>query len=316
MDEPITASPQTPAGPAKDSRPGRGIPLWVIAVGVLTPVAFRFPHINPVLDFVLPAASVFIGAFVAQSSKTFFDASHEGTVPETAEFPNMRGASRGSIVVGVVGLITWFFPLVGVPIAAVGLFVSRSCRVSRQRKLALVGHFLSLASLVAALLNAYYGGREQAMFGPDQLLVGLAAGRVEDFFTPSPFAAADAELQQHPTWIDPVTGLTWARKDNGAKVNWNQADNYCRNLNLAGYSDWRLPTIDELESIDDQPVHHDGSWHTKGGIRLTGAWGWAWSSSADSGSKEVWTYGFQGGGRLRITPGSGELALCVRGSRE
>ncbi len=31
--------------------------------------------------------------------------------------------------------------------------------------------------------------------------------------------------------------------------NWSDAEEYCQNLNLANYSDWRLPTLDELWTI-------------------------------------------------------------------
>ena len=31
--------------------------------------------------------------------------------------------------------------------------------------------------------------------------------------------------------------------------NWSDAEEYCQNLNLANYTDWRLPTLDELWSI-------------------------------------------------------------------
>lgn len=41
------------------------------------------------------------------------------------------------------------------------------------------------------------------------------------------------------------------------------AMNYCRSLNYGGYSDWRLPTADELSSVHHEPenpfVYHRGS---------------------------------------------------------
>lgn len=50
---------------------------------------------------------------------------------------------------------------------------------------------------------------------------------------------------------DNITKLQW--QDNEAtstiKVDWNTATKTCKNLNLGGYTDWRLPTIEELESI-------------------------------------------------------------------
>jgi DNA-binding winged helix-turn-helix (wHTH) protein len=44
-----------------------------------------------------------------------------------------------------------------------------------------------------------------------------------------------------PTWRDPQTGLVWARRDNGKDVDRQQAIDYCRNLELGGRKDWRLP---------------------------------------------------------------------------
>jgi hypothetical protein len=54
-----------------------------------------------------------------------------------------------------------------------------------------------------------------------------------------------------PTWTDPATGLMWSGNDSGDVVNWNEAVGYCRNLSLAGHSDWRLPSIEELQAIFD-----------------------------------------------------------------
>jgi murein DD-endopeptidase MepM/ murein hydrolase activator NlpD len=49
--------------------------------------------------------------------------------------------------------------------------------------------------------------------------------------------------------IDHVTGLTWQRHDDGIKRTWTEAMDYCENLTLDGYSDWRLPQKKELQSI-------------------------------------------------------------------
>lgn len=43
-------------------------------------------------------------------------------------------------------------------------------------------------------------------------------------------------------------GLHWSNKA-PRSMNWNDALNYCENLSESGYSDWRLPNIDELKTI-------------------------------------------------------------------
>jgi|SRR5450432_3457987 len=48
------------------------------------------------------------------------------------------------------------------------------------------------------------------------------------------------EAQARGYWTDPSTGLVWAGKDNGKDVNWKNAVKYCRDLRLAGYSNWSL----------------------------------------------------------------------------
>ena len=60
------------------------------------------------------------------------------------------------------------------------------------------------------------------------------------------------ETQVRGYWVDPSTGVMWARKDNGRDVSWKGAVKYCRNLRLAGYSDWRLATLAELRAIYDR----------------------------------------------------------------
>lgn len=117
---------------------------------------------------------------------------------------------------------------------------------------------------------------------------------------------------QQPTWTDPVTGLMWAKTDNGSDINWQQAANYCQNLTMGGYSDWRLPTIDELAGIYDQTQNVDGK-HIKGGIHMTASA--AWSNSAGDASGEAWNFFFNNGSRysnqLAFLPAR---ALCMRRS--
>src|ERR1700722_9904223 len=65
---------------------------------------------------------------------------------------------------------------------------------------------------------------------------------------------AKPDATSNSTWTDPATGLMWAKEDNGSDVSWQQASDYCTKLQLAGYNDWRLAAIEELQGIDDPSV--------------------------------------------------------------
>jgi len=53
------------------------------------------------------------------------------------------------------------------------------------------------------------------------------------------------------TITDLDTGLTWQQAETGSALNWEAALQYAEALSLGGYSDWRLPNIKELQSIND-----------------------------------------------------------------
>jgi hypothetical protein len=57
--------------------------------------------------------------------------------------------------------------------------------------------------------------------------------------------------QDPDTVTDQATGLTWMRDDSGQAMDWPDALQYCQQLALAGYTDWRLPNAKELHSLVD-----------------------------------------------------------------
>jgi hypothetical protein len=64
-------------------------------------------------------------------------------------------------------------------------------------------------------------------------------------------AASRASVDTKPAttwWPDPITGLMWTGTAPYVFVNWKQANDSCGALRLGGFSDWRLPTLDEVRA--------------------------------------------------------------------
>jgi hypothetical protein len=59
-------------------------------------------------------------------------------------------------------------------------------------------------------------------------------------------------IHDNGTVSDTKTGLMWQQQEAGKRFTWNDAMQYARTSNFAGYSDWRLPTIEELKSLIDE----------------------------------------------------------------
>jgi hypothetical protein len=139
------------------------------------------------------------------------------------------------------------------------------------------------------------------------------------------------ETQVRGYWIDRSTGVTSAGKDNGRDVTWNKAMKYCRDLRLAGYSDWRLATLEELEGIYDKDANASGragpgtgrpfTFHVKGNLFLTGN---QWSSSRVSDNRGhligyAWRFDFNEGKPFdgdELWFYTNKRALCVRSSEK
>ena len=53
---------------------------------------------------------------------------------------------------------------------------------------------------------------------------------------------------------DNVTSLMWQQATAPGTYTWYQAVDYCNGLSLGGYSDWRLPTVQELSTLVDTSI--------------------------------------------------------------
>jgi hypothetical protein len=59
------------------------------------------------------------------------------------------------------------------------------------------------------------------------------------------------------TVLDTSTNLMWAAKDNGSYIDWPRANKYCENYRGGGYTDWRMPTQDELRGLYDRDKNYE-----------------------------------------------------------
>jgi hypothetical protein len=183
----------------------------------------------------------------------------------------------------------------------------------------IAGGIGALALVVIILLASHSRTRPNPVSGP------LQTGPATPQQVPGPAVTTQpppAELPpQEKFWTDPATGLTWTAKDSGQDMTWQQAMGYCRNLRLAGRSDWRLPTVDELQGMYDTSISFTGPWgpdstrtyHVKGNLYLTGR---QWSSSPGNAPGEAWSFPFNNGQRFSAQIGLSSIrrALCVHRS--
>jgi hypothetical protein len=89
-------------------------------------------------------------------------------------------------------------------------------------------------------------------------------------------------------WVDRSTGLMWPKADNGSGVDWEDAQTYCRSLELEGHSDWRMATTFELQGLSDQSAPkvycgYGNHCHIKGDIRLSSPSIWSSTNGNQAG---------------------------------
>ena len=147
---------------------------------------------------------------------------------------------------------------------------------------------------------------------------GLGAGLPERAVQAQAVAGVGAEGAAE-VWQDATTGLLWAMDPSSPRRglvhgNWETADQFCKNLSRAGFSDWRLPTLSEAKAFRDSPgnpLPSSQGW-SKGGFVVI--WTSTLTRIRDRAAWQVHTY--SGGTQEEWNRESGvAYGLCVRGSR-
>ena len=110
------------------------------------------------------------------------------------------------------------------------------------------------------------------------------------------------------TVLDTQTNLMWAAKDNGKNINWSGAKSYCDKYRGGGYTDWRMPTRDELAGLYDANKINRYGYKVTALIEISECCPWAsetrGSEAAYFNFRDGWrSWGHQSGGNgLRALP--------------
>ena len=117
------------------------------------------------------------------------------------------------------------------------------------------------------------------------------------------------------TVTDTRTGLMWAQTDNLGDITWHDAKLYSEYIILSEYNDWRMPTIDELETLFDDSL--DGykticGHNIKFPPQIQLSCGFVWSSEVRSISALAYNYSRGYRYSSRMSQYRGFRALPVR----
>jgi hypothetical protein len=98
--------------------------------------------------------------------------------------------------------------------------------------------------------KCYNNSSEMICSAPEEDFYGQDAQYAElGYCIPKSYTVSGTAPEEIVT--DNNTGLQWQRTLPGSTYTWQNAINYCSNLTYGGHSDWRLPSVEELETLVD-----------------------------------------------------------------
>lgn len=119
---------------------------------------------------------------------------------------------------------------------------------------------------------------------------------------PCPEKGSDCDANASTDIVtDNLTGLMWTRDGNlpNTTYQWTPAVNFANELELCGYTDWRLPNVNELESLVSIAENQIATWlngYAFTNVQRMDYWsstthahytGWGWSVNLDDGNNGV-----------------------------
>ncbi len=108
-----------------------------------------------------------------------------------------------------------------------------------------------------------------------------------------------------------VGSLLWQDNKDTIKVkkSWSDANSYCSSLSLAGFDDWRLPSIEELLSITDLNRYNPAIKSVFKNAKSD----YYWSSTANASvTSDAWYVGFHYGNADWSFKSKTNSVRCVR----
>jgi hypothetical protein len=115
-----------------------------------------------------------------------------------------------------------------------------------------------------------------------------------------------------PTWLDPKTGLEWQCESPG-EMSWLEALKYSRELALDGKTDWRLPTVSELETLLDRSVlYYELRPIVREEVPFRDTLSYWSSTTFQDGTKNAWIVMFDGAYVLSYYKSNTYHVRCVR----
>ena len=115
------------------------------------------------------------------------------------------------------------------------------------------------------------------------------------------------------TVTDTKTGLMWQQSDSGSAVNWNAAIYECETATLAGFEDWRLPTVNELQTLANYTLSGPAADTAFLPSTISGAYASS-TSNADDGA-QAWAVDFSDGSVAGSDKTGGFYVRAVRGGQ-
>ncbi|EGR0753417.1 DUF1566 domain-containing protein [Vibrio vulnificus] len=176
---------------------------------------------------------------------------------------------------------------------------------------------------------AYVTGQELKQIERTEFITGIGMPAPEGFVLPDSgqvqnFTEVHGEDSDYPgvsprftisesglTTYDENTKLTWERDSSRIWMTAIEGKDYCENLELDGYTDWRYPLIKELHSIADFGEFRPAI-NTDAFLNMPRQSSGIWTFPVSNHPDHAWHIGFPDGHTMGQHTASTKLTRCVR----